>query len=179
MEEKTCNTCGVTKEITSFYTFYDKRRGRDYTFAKCRSCHLIATNLWSKQNSQKVKDIQSRSQKKNRRKYYLAQVERWRKDWKTRTAQRRQWDANHKKTRKELAEILFIDQDKRCAICTSPFADKEKYDIDHSHTTGLVRGLLCRKCNSGLHYLEDASFIKAAQSYLNNAPASLYPPVKY
>ncbi|HEU4752240.1 MAG TPA: endonuclease domain-containing protein, partial [Armatimonadota bacterium] len=34
--------------------------------------------------------------------------------------------------------------DGRCALCRFPSAERV---IDHDHTTGLVRGLLCRSCN--------------------------------
>ncbi|MDL4817210.1 endonuclease domain-containing protein [Actinomadura opuntiae] len=38
---------------------------------------------------------------------------------------------------------LFEDQHGLCALCTSP-----PHIIDHDHSTDLIRGLLCRACNS-------------------------------
>ena len=40
----------------------------------------------------------------------------------------------------------------RCEICRQP--DKELV-VDHCHTTGKVRGLLCRQCNVGIGNLQD------------------------
>lgn len=56
----------------------------------------------------------------------------------------------------------------RCAICgTTP--DKP-LGIDHDHTTGQVRGMLCGLCNLGLGYFKDSSDrLAAAITYLNAA----------
>lgn len=43
-------------------------------------------------------------------------------------------------------EWLFWNQDGKCAIC-----DKEQMArlvVDHDHTNGRIRGLLCYRCNS-------------------------------
>jgi len=46
---------------------------------------------------------------------------------------------------------MFTKQEGKCWIC-SKHASELKYplQIDHSHITGVVRGLLCTKCNSRL-----------------------------
>lgn len=48
-----------------------------------------------------------------------------------------------------------------CAICEQ--AQNPRYahfDIDHDKLTGSVRGLLCRRCNTGLGYLEAGFHLK-------------------
>ena len=47
--------------------------------------------------------------------------------------------------------MMFVKQEGKCWICNK-HASELKYplQIDHSHITGVVRGLLCTKCNSRL-----------------------------
>lgn len=66
-------------------------------------------------------------------------------------------------------EEMLENQDWQCAIC---FADIDLgAQVDHCHRTGLVRGLLCRSCNSGLgHFKDDPELIRAAIWYLMRHP---------
>lgn len=47
---------------------------------------------------------------------------------------------------------LVATQHSRCAICDTQLHPL-KLHIDHDHTTGAVRGLLCNTCNTGLGLL--------------------------
>lgn len=61
---------------------------------------------------------------------------------------------------------LFDLQNGLCAICNLPSI--KSLAVDHCHTTGIVRGLLCAKCNMGIGGFEDKiSNIFAAINYLN------------
>lgn len=59
-----------------------------------------------------------------------------------------------------------------CAICHEPETRINQYGlcllhIDHNHTTGKVRGLLCHKCNSLLGYSrENKEILKSSINYL-------------
>lgn len=66
---------------------------------------------------------------------------------------------------------IFISQDGRCAICGAYQIENAKgYEmlcVDHNHSTGTVRGLLCRKCNAGIGQLKDnIHLLENAISYL-------------
>lgn len=50
---------------------------------------------------------------------------------------------------------LLLAQGGGCAICQRP-PDNERLCVDHDHETGRVRGLLCRRCNSGIGQLKDS-----------------------
>lgn len=55
---------------------------------------------------------------------------------------------------KEAFYELLDSQDGRCAICLAHMP-KGSAVVDHCHTTGIVRGLLCGGCNSGIGHLKD------------------------
>lgn len=64
---------------------------------------------------------------------------------------------------------LLQEQNGCCAICgTTNEQMIKRMHVDHNHTTGKVRGLLCDKCNRGLGFFnDDASQLKKALEYLN------------
>lgn len=54
-----------------------------------------------------------------------------------------------------------------CAICFSP-CPEGRLCVDHDHTTGLLRGLLCRACNRALGgFNEDPELLRRAAEYLH------------
>lgn len=56
-----------------------------------------------------------------------------------------------------------------CAICrtTVPGRRDKFFAVDHNHTTGAVRGLLCQSCNRAIGLLkDDPSILRAAATYL-------------
>lgn len=61
---------------------------------------------------------------------------------------------------------LLAGQGGVCAICGSGDWSK-KPCVDHDHVTGTVRGILCRKCNSGIGFLDDdPDLVRTALQYL-------------
>jgi hypothetical protein len=54
-----------------------------------------------------------------------------------------------------------------CAICEQVPTNKLGFHIDHDHNTGVVRGLLCHGCNTGIGALqEDPKLLQRAAEYL-------------
>ena len=58
-----------------------------------------------------------------------------------------------------------------CAICNGKQNSRQRdgtspLHVDHDHTTGKVRGLLCMKCNTVLHVLENQEWVSLARAYL-------------
>lgn len=60
-------------------------------------------------------------------------------------------------------QAMLEKQGGACAICVLPLT---KHHIDHCHTTGKVRGLLCHRCNTRLGGLDDKQWRDAAFRYL-------------
>ncbi len=69
---------------------------------------------------------------------------------------------------KEQYSQMFVEQEGRCAICGTHQDDlKIALAADHCHTTQVVRGLLCNKCNLFLGQVNDSvEFLSSAITYL-------------
>jgi hypothetical protein len=69
-------------------------------------------------------------------------------------------------------ERLYAAQGGRCAICQTANGKTKRLAVDHNHTTGAVRGLLCGPCNQLVGRLRDspAAFLRGYQ-YLSRGPA--------
>lgn len=65
---------------------------------------------------------------------------------------------------------IIESQDNQCAICGTSISDLDHTaHLDHCHDTGKVRGVLCRRCNTGIGMLnDDADLLTKAAEYLNN-----------
>lgn len=58
---------------------------------------------------------------------------------------------------------MVEEQNGLCAICHEAPVEA----VDHNHTTGEVRGLLCHMCNRGIGFLGDSpKRLAAAYKYL-------------
>lgn len=73
----------------------------------------------------------------------------------------------------EQFEAMLTEQGGGCKICRAI----EPLSVDHCHAKGDVRGLLCRRCNSGLGMFRDnPDFLRAAIEYLggpSNEPGNI------
>lgn len=95
------------------------------------------------------------------------------------TITRTQWARNNKdrvavhsrKFKYGITEAQYSDmcllQDNKCAVCHENFSGTPH--IDHNHATGKVRGLLCRRCNIFVGFLETKDVLDEARAYLANA----------
>lgn len=69
-------------------------------------------------------------------------------------------------------EALLEQQGGQCAICR----EKPGRYVDHNHTTGKIRGLLCNACNRGLGLLGDETKrLERAIEYLRSFKPSIPP----
>lgn len=64
-------------------------------------------------------------------------------------------------------EALLAAQNGKCAICAHA---PVRPHVDHDHKTGMVRGILCFSCNTGLgSFKDDPQRIRSALTYLERA----------
>lgn len=86
------------------------------------------------------------------------------------TARKKHLDETYDLSQEEYDELLAA-QDGGCAIC----GGKRQYNlqVDHCHKIGILRGLLCKRCNKRLlpACKDSVEILKAAIEYLENPPA--------
>lgn len=62
----------------------------------------------------------------------------------------------------EELEMMKESQAGKCAICTAPI-----HVVDHDHSTGKIRAMLCFKCNIVLGHMDDSpALLRSAAEYL-------------
>lgn len=63
-------------------------------------------------------------------------------------------------------EALIKGTEGKCMLCGD---DSELLNIDHCHTSGKLRGCLCRSCNLGLsNFKDDPELLHKAAEYLED-----------
>jgi hypothetical protein len=98
-------------------------------------------------------------------------------EYKVNVEKRDQWNRRgHLKARFGITPETYVAmldaQDGVCAICRRPETRIVRgcvsaLAVDHNHTTGQIRGLLCFRCNSGIGALgDDPENIDRAAEYL-------------
>lgn len=66
-------------------------------------------------------------------------------------------------------DAILAKQNGKCAICGSSVGSEKRgrLFVDHDHETGMVRGLLCHKCNVGIeNFSESMDLLKNAIEYI-------------
>lgn len=146
--EKYCLQCGETKVCSAFYKHTSTK---DKLTKRCKACY-------SKDNKKR------RELPENKERQRLAQ-EKWRRDPKNkRSTVSSRYKAKYGITLEGYEEMLD-KQNKKCYICgNETYANGKPLYVDHCHSSGKVRKLLCQPCNSGLGMFRDNPelLIKAA-----------------
>lgn len=82
------------------------------------------------------------------------------------------WDKKYDMKRRfgitiDIYNEMVVSQGGGCAICRGHNKSGKALAVDHNHTTGKVRGLLCSNCNIGIGNLRDsATLCRLAAEYL-------------
>ena len=143
MASKRCSKCRVVKPLTEF-TKDASGHSRDGLKYHCKRCAIEYTNNW-KRNNPVTRKLSNRK-----------------------TKVKLKYGATP-----ETIRLMLEAQNFTCAVCPAPISfsatsKKQKPHIDHCHDTGVVRGLLCLTCNTGLGMFQDSrQLLLAAMNYLD------------
>lgn len=131
--------CYVCKIVKPLVDFYTDRGATWGRAGRCIACAAIQNKRWRVENKEKASLVSRKTHIKM--KYGIS------------------W---------EEFERVYSTQDGRCAICTKELQKASRDTcIDHDHLTGVIRGVLCRKCNTGLgQFCDDLLVLKKAVTYL-------------
>jgi hypothetical protein len=161
--QKACRKCGETKPLSEYYEQKGMKDGHRHN---CKACHAAAHKEWYSKNRDEEIARVTRWQRENRDKVNASH-------------RRRRAQGGDELKRKEREghllrkygirirdfETLRMAQLGMCAICRS--VEWDRLHVDHDHDTGVVRGLLCGKCNKAIGLLEDdPAVVRSAESYL-------------
>jgi hypothetical protein len=124
---KKCIACSAKKDISMFYKNSRRSNGLDN---RCKKCADAYKAEWIVTSGSDIKASATNSRLLKR--YGI--------------------------TSEEYMQLLE-NQNYSCAICGNTpengRSNTYKLSVDHCHTTGTVRGLLCQKCNTGIGLLGD------------------------
>ncbi len=146
-EYKICIKCLIKKSKNEFYT---SSTSKDNLSRYCKICDRDIKTKYRKNNKERIKNYS-----KKYRESHKQQI-------KESTTTQEYKKQNKERSLKYLYNLdikkyndILILQNNSCKICNISF-QKTKICVDHDHLTGKIRGLLCRKCNTGIGLFNDS-----------------------
>lgn len=162
-----CSKCHTTKPRSEFAR---QKRNKDGLRSQCKACtagrgQSETFAKWYEANRQKV----------------IETAQRWRAANldKARASARKYQQANRSKLRElslkkyglttEEFEAKLTDQKHKCTTCKTELRTGHHTHIDHCHTTGQTRGILCAQCNHALGLAKDnPTLLRAMADYIEH-----------
>lgn len=157
--KRSCSKCRLLKPKSEFHL---RKTGRDagYYSSKCRECTKEESKGWRAKNPDKVL-AQYHENKEKVLAYCKA-------SYKDKRHLHKAWaiKRNYGITVDDVLQMVK-KQKGRCALCNKKCkfdvvpqrgkgAKSCRFSVDHCHTTGRVRGLLCTGCNVGIGLFKDS-----------------------
>lgn len=149
-ETKTCKECQEPKPLSEFH----KRSAEpDGLNRRCKPCARARLNKYRKANPEATRKLYNKEYDRIRR---VDPDYRYRREY---GMERGEYDA------------LVEKQGGKCGICgVTENLNRNRWCVDHDHSTGKVRGLLCVKCNTGIGNLGDTlEAVERAVKYLKES----------
>lgn len=74
----------------------------------------------------------------------------------------------------EYLQLLEL-QEGKCSICGIDASDLSRaIDVEHCHKTGRIRGLICRRCNNAVGWIERVMTLDELKKFLEQDVFELY-----
>lgn len=169
-----CTKCKVEKEDFDFWKSKYKKSGFSSWCRQCTSFHRThgegkeKVAAYNKSYNAKLAQTKYKKSPKGREKSKLQDEKRKvsfdRKLWVRSNNLKRLYGITL-----DQYKNLVSAQGNECAICKIAFSDVLSGHVDHCHTTGTIRGVLCGKCNAAIGLFSDnTAFLQSAIYYLES-----------
>lgn len=146
---KKCNRCNEIKPKDQFYKWRAKKDGLT---PDCKECRNKLFYKFMKDNPELNRKVSNKWSDKNRSRKVMHQ--------------RKTILKKYGLTLEDYGRMVK-EQDHKCKICNKPFQSTKDCCVDHDHSSGKVRGLLCPQCNFALGAFKDSiSSLEKAICYL-------------
>jgi hypothetical protein len=149
---RTCKVCNEKKSIDRF---------QEYGY-QCRECRT------EKQRAYYASLPPETAEERKKKNEYLAK-------WRLKNADKVKEQSRVKHLRRkfnlspEQYDIMSKAQKNVCAICQEKCETEMNLAVDHCHTTGKIRGLLCKNCNTAIGlFKEDIDNMLRAIEYIKS-----------
>ena len=157
---KSCTKCGITKEVKEFPKDKLKKDGHK---SACRDCYKVydQKRYWSDPEGQR-KRVQDYRESLTKEQKYISNRN---------TKLKQAYGLTH-----EQVEEMKRLQDYKCYVCNKheSEAGSKGLVVDHNHTTGKIRKLLCSPCNTALGLLnEDVGIFTSLIKYVEEHNGSI------
>lgn len=195
LPEKVCKNCQKSKIITHFHPAKSNADGRKNLCIPCyreQNRRRYRENPEPYKRRSREAEIKKDQEKERARKaaayaqnreLWAARNKQWRevnrdrkratdKAWSERSAARKYETGRRRQLQKygltlEQFDEQLAKQNGVCAICQQLETGGKSLAVDHCHSTGVVRGLLCGSCNRALGLFGESIFnLRAATRYL-------------
>ena len=161
--------CSVCKNEYSLDEFRKDNSRKDGIHCTCNKCNLNIQRNWYLKNKEKAKALALENYHKNKDKINIRRkLDRELNPEKYKPKNKIKYDPIKGKEYSwknagildmnvEKYNELLVIQDYKCSICLTHASNfKKALGVDHNHSTGKVRGLLCTNCNRALGYLKES-----------------------
>jgi hypothetical protein len=154
---KTCSRCRVSKPLAEFGVERAREDGRRNYCKICAADHL---REYRQREPERFREYEKRRDGESRRQ---RDRERWPQRSERESATRARFARKIRKNFGITLEEYDALVSNPCQLCGST----EHVVLDHCHTSGAIRGPLCKPCNSGLGIFgDDPARLRAAADYL-------------